>query len=199
MRVIGNLDLQDHEVQNVVVKAATNFPDNPKPGHLVFKQGRLMLCQDITNGIPVWIPLTQEITSYIHNQGVASTTWTINHNFNTNKVIVQVSDTSGKVMIPDSIDISTINTAVVSFATAESGVAIVMLGTFDGNDKPNVVYEQEFTNTNSIIVSHNLGYEPIIRTYIDNVEVQPNTIVHDSVNQATVTFSESQTGVVRCI
>ena len=131
MRVLGNLDLLDNELRNVVLQPATNFPTNAKPGHIIFKEGRVMACVEIANSIPVWIPMTQEITTYVHQQTTASSTWTINHNFNTNKVLVQISDENGKVVIPDDVDLSAVDTATVTFATTVSGVAIVMLGTFD--------------------------------------------------------------------
>ena len=199
MKVLGNLDLGQNELQNVVIDPTDEFPAVPKPGQFVFKGGRVLACVNVADNIPVWVPMTQEITAYIHTQETLSSSWTINHGFNNRNVLVQVSNASGEIVIPDSMNLASPNSTEVSFATPTTGTAVVMLGTFDGAAKPNVAYTMEFTNLSTVVVNHSLGYNPTIRVYINNMEVQPQSIVHDDVNQATITFSSLQTGEVRCI
>lgn len=199
MKVIGNLDLGQNEIQNVVIDSTEEFPANPKTGQFLFKDGRVMACVQISEGIPVWVPMTQEITAYIHTQETDSTTWTVSHGFNNKNVIVQVSTDTGEVIIPDAINLVDPDTAEITLSSPMSGTAVVMLGTFYGVNKPNVAYSMEFANMTSITVNHNLGYNPAIRVYVGSVEVQPQSITHDSVNQATVTFNTAQTGEIRCI
>jgi hypothetical protein len=57
-----------------------------------------------------------------------STTWTFNHNLNSQYVIVQAIDTSGNQIIPQNITLTSANTATITFPTAESGIAIASLG-----------------------------------------------------------------------
>ena len=44
-------------------------------------------------------------------------------------------------------------------------------------------------------INHNLEYYPIIRVYTSTgEEIQPESIIHNSVNQATITFTSASTG-----
>ena len=60
-------------------------------------------------------------------------------------------------------------------------------------------YDQAFTSTSTVVVTHNLGYNPIIRVFIGSQEVQPLSVIHDTIMQTTVTFSSPQTGTIRAI
>jgi len=65
--------------------------------------------------------------------------------------------------------------------------------------QPTTRYEQSFTSQTSVTVIHNLGIKPLIQI-VDNSNqvIIPNTITHDSINQATITFLSSQSGIVIC-
>jgi hypothetical protein len=155
---------------------------------------------DIGGGIPVWVPLTNEISTYVHNQSVAAAVWTINHNMNANTPGVQVYDSNSKMVIPDEITVLNNNTVTINMGVAMSGRAIVIQGAEDGNLRPQYAFEYTQTNlATTWVVAHNLGYNPIVRVFIGNQEVQPQSIIHDSVNQVTITFSTPQVGIARCI
>jgi len=70
----------------------------------------------------VWLEsLVGEEVSYTHNQGVPSTTWTINHNLGF-RPVVAVTDSAGDECVGD-IAHSNTNTLVVTFSSSFSGRA----------------------------------------------------------------------------
>lgn len=200
MKFYGHANLQQNELQQAVIPIDERFPTSPKVGRLAFVNSILYICVDLTNNLPVWVPLTRELTLYTHNQQNASTTWTINHGLNTTSVQVQVFDTSDRVVIPDEITVSTSNQASVTFNTALSGRAVVLTGHNDGNTKPTYSYiHYQTVASASWVVNHNLGREPIVRIFIGNQEVQPQSITHDTSNQVTIAFSQAYTGIAKFI
>jgi hypothetical protein len=66
-----------------------------------------------------------------HTQGTAGTSWTVNHNLNNLMPIVQVYDSSNKMIIPGEIILTNANTATITFPTAQTGKVVVVNG--DGN------------------------------------------------------------------
>ena len=202
MKSYGDLDFQSaNSVNDVKVRLAieTDFPQSPLAGRILFVNKRVMICVDIVAGVPVWVPLTNELDAYIHTQTSASTTWTINHGLNNNNVFIQVMTAAGHTVFPDDIDLSVTNVATVTFNQAITGRAIAMLGSLSGTPKDNVVYQQSYTNQQVWTVAHGLGYYPVIRVYIGGYQVQPVSIVNDSLTSATVTFSSAESGFVNCI
>lgn len=199
MRVLGNMDLVQNLVQNIVLESIPNFPANPKAGQVIFKEKRVLMCVELDSGIPIWAPLTNELNTHVHNQSLASTTWTINHSLETASAFVQILNGSNQHIVPD--DISQIyNQTIITFTEAQAGKAILMLGSTEGHPRANIAYEQTFDESSTTwVVTHGLGYNPIIRVFIGNAEVQPLSVSHDTVNQTTVTFTNPQTGKVRCI
>jgi len=199
MKHNGTIDLQGNLLKNITLETVVNFPATAKPGSFIFKDKRVMICVEIDNGVPFWVPLTNEVDTFIYTQAVAATTWTINHNLNSSNTIVQIIDGSGNHIVPDTI-VQTFDTTTVTFINAQAGRAILMLGSIEGSDRPNFAYEQTFSVASTTwVVPHTLGYYPAIRVFIGNAEVQPLSIVHDSLNQATITFSTPQTGMIRAI
>lgn len=57
---------------------------------------------------------------------IAASTWTIEHNLNSENVIVQIFDDTKSVVIPNSIQIIDADTVVVTFSTAITGTARVI-------------------------------------------------------------------------
>ena len=55
-------------------------------------------------------------------------TWTFTHNLNSQYVIIQIVDSNGNQIIPQNIALTNVNTATITFPTAESGIAIASLG-----------------------------------------------------------------------
>jgi hypothetical protein len=57
---------------------------------------------------------------------VPALVWTVQHNLNSEEVIVQVFDENKFVIIPDSIQIFDLNTVVITFNTVQPGVVRVL-------------------------------------------------------------------------
>ncbi|SBV38289.1 hypothetical protein BN7874_120 [Phage NCTB] len=196
---MGGLDLVGNFLSNVTLPMMDSFPTEPKVGSFIFKDKRVMVCLDLASS-PVWIPLTQELNTYIHSQDEAAVTWTIQHNMNSTSVIVQCFDENNRVIIPKDIESTDNNTVTVSFDDVPVfGQAIVIIGNFDGTPKPDVSFELEFTDKTTVNVNHMLGYEPLIRVIVDGYEIQPDSVQHTDVNSAVVTFSASTTGKIIAI
>lgn len=198
MDIHGNINMRDNELQQAVVGIDLNFPANPVPGRLVFKDKILYICTE-NEGLPVWVPMTKTLSMQKHTQTTDALEWTFAHGLNTNSVFVQVYDEDGKWIIPDSININTFNQVTVGFSMPIKGTMIVMRGESEGSPQPLVAHEQSFTNQTVWVVTHALGYNPIVRVIVGTNEVQPLSIVYDNTMQATVTFSSPQSGSVRCI
>jgi hypothetical protein len=199
MKFYGHANLQQNELQNAALSTLTQFPDAPVVGQLAFVNSIVYIC--VTGGqLPVWVPLTREITAYTHTQAVSSQSWVVNHNLNTTSVNVQIFDNSNRVVIPEKIETFSPTTLTVDFNTAQAGRAVVVSGHFDGNVKPTYAYTHyQSSASTEWIIPHNLGYYPIVRVFIGSQEVQPASVVHDSVNQVTITFNTAQVGYARLI
>lgn len=199
MKFYGHANLQQNELQNAALSTLTDFPAAAVVGQLAFVNSIVFIC--VTAGsLPVWVPLTREITAYTHIQASAIGEWNITHNLNTTSVNVQVYDNLNRVVIPDDINVSSPTNVIISFNTAAAGRAVLISGHFDGNVKPTYAYTHyQSTASSSWVIMHNLGYFPIVRIFIGSQEVQPQAITHDSTDQVTVTFSSPQVGYARLI
>ena len=197
----GHINLNDNELQQAVLKTETNFPANPKAGRIVFKDKRVYMCVELSGGLPVWVPLTNEINTYLHTQSSASTTWTITHNLNTTTPLIQFYDNTNGLFFSDSITIDSNNQVTATFGGAATGRAVVMYGSITGNERATYAYTHYQTNTStSWVISHNLGYYPIVRVFVGaNQEIQPYSIIHDTIYQTTVTFTQTYTGTARLV
>ncbi len=125
MQVYGKLDLTDNVIANIALEVETDFPALPKEGRLVFKGGVIYICVLVV-GQPSWIPLTNELQSLVFVNDTPSTTWTIPHAYNTRDIIVQVYDTNNLIIFPDTVSMSSLNEAVITFSTATAGKAVVI-------------------------------------------------------------------------
>jgi hypothetical protein len=199
MRVLGHINLTQNQLQNAALETLTTFPATPVVGQLAFVNSTVFICVQ-AGALPVWVPLTREITAYTHSQGIAAQTWNVTHNLNTTSVNVQVYDNLNKVLIPDEIETTSPTTAIITFNTAQAGRAVFVSGYYDGNPKPTYAYTHyQSSSSTSWVIAHNLGYNPIVRVFIGNNEVQPLTITHDSINQVTITFTTAQVGYARLV
>lgn len=200
MKHYGNINLNQNELQFAVLPIDTYFPANPKVGQLVFKAKVLYICVEIQNDLPVWAPLTQEINTYIHNQNNEAATWTINHTLNSSILQVQVFDNTGKMVIPNEIVVVDKDTITIDFGTLFAGRAVLMVGSVEGNERPTYGFEFNQTSPSAEwVVNHNLGYNPMVRVFVGNEEVQPAQIIHDSVNSTRIIFNSPYVGVAKFI
>jgi len=200
MKSYGHINMQQNQLQQASLEQVTEFPTIPVVGQLVFVNKVLYICVELNVDLPVWVPLTREIEMYMHTQAVAGSTWTINHNLHTTFVIPQVYDANNIGVLPDEVTVVSPNQITIAFGASIAGRAVILAGSIEGNEKP--VYAYEFTQaapSDTWVIAHNLGYNPIVRIFIGNQEVQPATITHNSINQVTVTFVSPHTGSAKLI
>lgn len=200
MKSYGHINMQQNELQQVALGLETDFPVDTVAGRLVFKNKILYICAEIVTGIPAWIPLTQQISTFIYYQTSNDTTWTINHNLNTGTPVVQCYGSDQKMFIPNNIEVTTNNQVVVTVAAPTTGRVVVLQPSLEGMVKPNYTYEHvQGSSSTTWVIPHGLGYYPVIRVFVGNVEVLPDNITHNSNFQSTVTFTQPYTGVAQCV
>lgn len=201
MKFYGHANLQQNELQQAVIPIEEAFPASPKVGQLAFVNQILYICVNITNGnLPVWVPLTRELTLYTHAQNTASATWEIPHGLNTTSIQVQIFDTSDRVLIPGDIIVSNSQACTVQFGSQISGRAVVLTGHNDGSVKPTYSYMHYQTVADTAwVINHGLGREPIVRVFIGNQEVQPRSITHTTSNSLTIAFAQAYSGIAKLI
>jgi hypothetical protein len=125
MKIYGTLDMQDNLLVNLSLDVESSFPTTPSEGRLVFYNNVLYICV-MVEGSPSWIPLTNELQTLVYTNMNNDSVWIIPHNYGTRDLIVQPYDADNKTVIPDSIDLSDINAAVVTFSAPVSGKAVVI-------------------------------------------------------------------------
>jgi hypothetical protein len=200
MKFYGDAQLQQNFLSEAVIPLDTAFPATPVVGQIVFKDRILYICVEINAGLPIWVPLTNQITAYTYVQSVSSATWVIQHTLNTANVSVTVYDTSNRVVIPGDVQVNSNNQVTVTFGTAAQGTAVILTGNFDGQQMPTYAFEfYQTTPATSWVIPHALGRYPIVRIFVGNQEVQPTSITFDTLNQLTVTFSTAQVGQAKLI
>lgn len=198
MLVNGDLIVKGF-IKDAAFEPLTAYPTKPKAGQVAFIQKRFMLCVTIDKGVPFWIPLTQELNTYVHTQELVETHWIVNHNINFSTPIVQCYDSTGQVIQPESIEPIDQDTIKIVFTDACRGRAILMFGTYEGLPRGDVNYAIAFANMTEITVTHGLGYRPSIVVVSNGAEVQPVSIVHSSLMETVITFAAPISGEVRCV
>ena len=90
MRKLGNLDLSGNFLRNVCLEPVDVWPTDPQVGRFLNFRNRIYLCTELegTDGLPVYIPVTSTVSTYLHNQSIASDTWLLQHGLNYDKPIV---------------------------------------------------------------------------------------------------------------
>ena len=200
MKHFGEVNLRQNYLRSPALPLDTSFPVLPTTGQLVFKNRVLYICVEIAGGIPVWVPLTNEITAHSHFQTVPAAQWVVSHPLNTAQVSVTVYDDDTRVVIPAEIQVTGPNTVLVDFAEPVTGKVVVLTGHFDGQVMPSYAYEHYQTVlSDTWTVTHGLGRYPIVRVFIGNQEVQPASITFDSLDIVTITFTTPQVGQVKLI
>lgn len=203
MQVKGNLNMLGNLLQNVNLEPVTGWPaEDPGAGRLLYRQEndvyRLYISAGLESGLRIWVPLSQEMTMHIHDQPSASTTWTIDHKLNIAGCILQVQNTSNEMIQFDGAEFL-FNQATVTFSVPQAGRAILIAASTEGVERQVISYENSYTNQATWTVNHSLGYEPIVRTYINGHEVLPLSVTHTDENTVVVQFSSPQSGTVKCI
>ena len=107
-------------------KNFADFPVDPKPRTIVVKQGVPYIYTELINGSGYfsWQPMGLKQASYLHTQGVASTAWTVTHNFNSTDFAYFVYDNNHRLMLAN-IEIVDNNTAIIHLSEATTGTVVM--------------------------------------------------------------------------
>lgn len=196
-KVYGNLNLEFGSLTNFSFGEQADFPLNTKPGDTILKDGRLMTCTKMDGGLPLWVPLTQQISMKTHNQVAPSSRWIFAHAMNIGAPVVQAWDELGEVMMPSRIVVVDTNTIEAFFPMPVAGALTVMAGIDSGIPAADIAFQTVIEEAStSWIITHNLGYNPKVDVMIEGYIVQPLRILHDSTAQLTITFSTPRAGKV---
>jgi hypothetical protein len=132
---------------------------------------------------------------YLYTQTTGSTTWTVIHNLNYDYPNVTVYDADNKVMIPADVTSINENTTQITFATAESGHALVSIGGISTGAADRFLFTAS-TATGSWVIDHNLGYKYVnIDVYDgDDEQLIPEKVTALSVNRTQIDFATPTVG-----
>jgi hypothetical protein len=132
---------------------------------------------------------------YLHTQTTGSTTWTIVHNLNYEYPNVTVYDSDNKVMLPADVTSIDANTTQVTFATSESGHALISVGGISTSTADRFLYTAS-SATSSWVIDHNIGYKYVTVNVYDGADEQliPQKITAVSINRTQIDFAAPTTG-----
>jgi hypothetical protein len=104
----------------------SDFPSNPAPRTIIVKAGVPYMYTELVDGSGffTWQPIGIKQASYLHAQGVASTVWTITHNFNSQNFAYFVYDADHNLMLAN-IEMVDDNTCKIKLASAMTGTAVL--------------------------------------------------------------------------
>lgn len=121
IQLLGDLALSGALVMG---KNEASFPLNPRIGTIIIKDQCLFAYIKI-GGLETWYPFANKTNSYIHSQGLASSTWTVTHNLGTTDVWIQVKDSDGNIIYVAKQDVNE-NTFTLNFTTEITGTVVVV-------------------------------------------------------------------------
>lgn len=199
MKVNGNLDLSGNMLQNFSLEQLSKWPEAPKVGTFIFKDQRIYICIALEGGVPVWLPMSTELHTHVYDQNVADVEWEIDHNLACTTCLVQVSDSQGFSVDPDEVEFE-YNKTVIRFAEPQAGRAVLVHGATEGLPRLPIAWQQTFETSDIWVVTHNLGYAPLVRAFSGQMEIQPHSVVHaEDLKSTILTFSSPVAGRVRCV
>jgi hypothetical protein len=132
---------------------------------------------------------------YLHVQSDGATTWTVNHNLEYDYPNVTIWDSTGNVIIPDSIVRVSNDQLTIGFISNESGWAHVSVGGISTGQADRFLYTQP-TEETTWIINHGLNYKYVnVNVYDDNDEMLlPQTVTATNANTTTLVFAIPTSG-----
>lgn len=127
------------------------------------------------------------------------TSKTVTHNFNTRNIIVSIYDSAYNQLLPATVNVSDLNSVVVTFSNATTGHAVVAKGGhIVSGSSSSETYKASINGSNTYAVVHNLSEDyPLVQVYDSSkAQVIPSSIVSNNNNQVTISFSANFNGNV---
>lgn len=143
---------------------------------------------NLDNATPISAPTPPPITngqlipvSFICPNTIAATTWTCTHSFGDTNVIVDTYDSTGKLIIPNSVQATNGNTVTITFTSPQSGTAVILHSSsiFLALNQPNAVVTNP-TGTQTIIGSFAFNVESPMTASNLSIGLQPNAVALNS-------------------
>lgn len=191
---------------SIIKGTAAANPQTPSYDPLTYVVLARVLVEDGTTQIPQSdiIDIRVQSTGLIAGSGgigryqgtfTSQTTVNINHALGDDNPVVQVYDTSGEQITPDTIDIIDGNNVTLTFSASTSGSYIVHGGesAFTGTT---AYYQLAFTNQTTVSVPHNLGLKHVHVSVYDNSDylIEPQTVELVDDDNLDVTFGSAESG-----
>lgn len=132
---------------------------------------------------------------YLHVQSTGATTWTVNHNLEYDYPSVTIWDSTGNVIIPDSIVRVSNNQLTIGFISNESGWAHVSVGGISTGQADRFLYTQA-TTASTWTINHGLNYKYVnVNVYDNNDEMLlPQSVTATNANTTTLVFAIPTSG-----
>jgi len=102
----------------------SGFPANPKIGTIMIKD-KCLFAYIKVGDLETWYPFASKTNSYIHSQGLDSSTWVVTHNLNSTNLWIQVKDQTGNILSVGKEDID-VNSFRLTFTSAVRGTVMVV-------------------------------------------------------------------------
>ena len=102
----------------------SGFPANPKIGTIMIKD-KCLFAYIKVGDLETWYPFASKTNSYIHSQGLDSSTWVVTHNLNSTNLWIQVKDQTGNILSVGKEDINA-NSFRLTFTNAVRGTVMVV-------------------------------------------------------------------------
>jgi hypothetical protein len=102
----------------------SGFPANPKIGTIMIKD-KCLFAYIKVGDLETWYPFASKTNSYIHSQGLDSSTWVVTHNLNSTNLWIQVKDQTGNILSVGKQDIDA-NSFRLTFTSAVRGTVMVV-------------------------------------------------------------------------
>lgn len=102
----------------------SGFPAYPKIGTIMIKD-KCLFAYIKVGDLETWYPFASKTNSYIHSQGLDSSTWVVTHNLNSTNLWIQVKDQTGNILSVGKQDIDA-NSFRLTFTSAVRGTVMVV-------------------------------------------------------------------------
>jgi hypothetical protein len=102
----------------------SGFPANPQIGTIMIKD-KCLFAYIKVGDLETWYPFASKTNSYIHSQGLDSSTWVVTHNLNSTNLWIQVKDQTGNILSVGKEDINA-NSFRLTFTNAVRGTVMVV-------------------------------------------------------------------------
>lgn len=203
MRFMGDIDLLGNRLLTPSIEGEPSRPTTGvRLGRLCFSGGVLAIAVEVASGVPtVWVPLTNEVTTHVHEQADPSDRWVVEHGLATEAVIATAYDGSGAEFVPDAVRVLGPNALEVVTSGPVSGRALVIAssGTGDGLRATPSKRHVQSVPSDVWTIRHRLGEDPVVQVISGGKVVIPAYVRHLDPSTVEIGFDSPATGEARCV